>query len=86
MRGLEIRCAYAYGLVLEKIHGTKSEIVQDAMEDVRDAAEALGASDAHDLTREVPLLFAGTALAGVWEYGFREASGQYMLSQLSISY
>ena len=31
MRGLEIRCAYAYGLVLEKIHGEKSEIVQDGV-------------------------------------------------------
>ncbi len=65
---LEIRCALARANVLEAIHGERSEIVQDAMLDVRDEVIELADRSFENGATAVPPMFSGTWLSSVWQY------------------
>ena len=72
MNALEIRCAYAQGLILEQIHGTDSEITQDFMLDVHDSLLELGQRDFRAGLEQVPIMLADSpCLAAVWKMSHR---------------
>jgi hypothetical protein len=76
---LEIRCAYARGLVLAQIHGIKSDISQDALLDVRESLLDLGESNYFAGLEQVPTMLADVpCLVAVWEDGYR--TGKYSTS------
>lgn len=57
VRGLDVRCAYARGLVLAQVHGDAAEVVQEVMDAVGGRAEEMGRFDFAAGNADAPILF-----------------------------